>query len=506
MQAISKSTTSATRQSSGTKNAAKPALTKVELRILKVLTGGEVSGDMVLAELATGRRLDGVPERESIIAHYAQAAQRLARMGLICTDLSTGQLRYVLARERTTARKATQDVVHGLATRPTLKSSRQRLPHQTILLAGIPLTSTVMLIAGCMSMANHDAPSHRAYPELQGLGQSLDPKTGQVVFTSCNPCAGPTLKTAIDTAASARPTVAIQYSKSAGLADPAAIASSVEPVPGTSAAAPVRSAVPAAPTAAPTAPAAPNPGFASLFNGKRVSGPGVQPAARSLSPAPTRPPEATASQAGRSTVSSGVAAHVNSPMTPQNTLGAPAAAASAVGVPVSAVSPRLNQPAKPSQPVALASNDLVKPHSVAPVAQPVKTGMTDLKLDTIFESVKRVVPFSYAVAGMGPQGKQIVAELIPAARQAQRITVRGRTDGTGDLNANQKLALNRALGVRSAFVSQGVEQTKIKAVYCSTCYVADNSTEAGRRANRRVEVEMVMPANKVASLPPAKFE
>lgn len=504
MQAISKSTTSATRQSSGTKNEANPALTKTELRILKVLTGGAVSGDLVLAELATGRRLDGAAERDGIIAHYAHAAHRLVRIGLICEDHSTGQIRYALARERTTARKPTQDVGSIRAAKPALKSSRQRLPQHTLLMAGIPLTGTAMLIAGCMSMASHDAPSRRAYPELQGLGQSIDPKTGQVVFTSCNPCAGPTLKTAIDTAASAYPTVAIQHSKAAGLADPAAIASAIEPVPGTSAAASVRSAaVPAAPTAAPVAP---NPGFASLFNGKRVSAPGVQPAPRSLSPAPTRPPEAAAPTAGRATMSSGGAAQGTPPNTPQNTRGAPAAAASGAGIPVSAVSPPLTQPGKTGQPVALATNDPAKAHAVAPVAQPVKTGMTDLKLDTIFESVKRVVPFSYAVAGMGPQGKQIVAELIPAARQAQRITVRGRTDGTGDLNANQKLALNRALGVRSAFVSQGVEQTKIKAVYCSTCYIADNSTEAGRRANRRVEIEMVMPANKVASLPPARFE
>ena len=85
-------------------------------------------------------------------------------------------------------------------------------------------------------------------------------------------------------------------------------------------------------------------------------------------------------------------------------------------------------------------------------------------------------------------------ELLPLAMKAERVFIRGRTDSTGTVAGNRALAIARAATVRAAFASGGVDPRKLKVSYCVTCFVASNDTEAGRSANRRVEVELVMPS------------
>lgn len=74
-------------------------------------------------------------------------------------------------------------------------------------------------------------------------------------------------------------------------------------------------------------------------------------------------------------------------------------------------------------------------------------------------------------------------------RQAGEIWVTGYTDHTGGEEYNDHLALRRAQSVRDALVELGVEAGRIQVRgYGSCCYVATNSTPAGRAANRRVVV------------------
>jgi len=138
--------------------------------------------------------------------------------------------------------------------------------------------------------------------------------------------------------------------------------------------------------------------------------------------------------------------------------------------------------------------------AIATVAQPGGDLNQALKLDTEFASAKRIVPFSFAAGELGPQGRAMVAQMLPFAKEAQRLYVRGRTDSSGRAEANKLLAIARAAKVRGEFVKGGVDQTKIKTTYCTTCYVASNDTDAGRRANRRVEIELVMPRTAVFEL------
>ena len=69
------------------------------------------------------------------------------------------------------------------------------------------------------------------------------------------------------------------------------------------------------------------------------------------------------------------------------------------------------------------------------------------------------------------------------------ILVEGHTDNTGTDAINQPLSENRAQSVSSALTSDGVAGSRITTKgYGSSQPVADNSTEAGKQANRRVEI------------------
>ena len=69
------------------------------------------------------------------------------------------------------------------------------------------------------------------------------------------------------------------------------------------------------------------------------------------------------------------------------------------------------------------------------------------------------------------------------------ITVYGHTDNTGSAAANERVSLQRAKSVSDYLKSLGIGAHRI--VHEGKSFrepIADNSTAAGRRLNRRVEV------------------
>ena len=69
------------------------------------------------------------------------------------------------------------------------------------------------------------------------------------------------------------------------------------------------------------------------------------------------------------------------------------------------------------------------------------------------------------------------------------LLIVGHTDNTGSDRINNPLSYNRAASVRTFLLSQGVAETRMKVEGKGSAEpVADNSTVAGRRDNRRVEV------------------
>ena len=72
------------------------------------------------------------------------------------------------------------------------------------------------------------------------------------------------------------------------------------------------------------------------------------------------------------------------------------------------------------------------------------------------------------------------------------IDVYGHTDSTGSDAYNQTLSENRARTVANYLMSRGVPAARIRSQgFGESMPVADNTTEAGRMKNRRVEIKIV---------------
>ena len=80
------------------------------------------------------------------------------------------------------------------------------------------------------------------------------------------------------------------------------------------------------------------------------------------------------------------------------------------------------------------------------------------------------------------------AGLLAGDRTAQ-LTVIAHTDSSGGDAVNNPLSLDRAQSVRDYLVGRGVSATQIRTVGRGAREpIADNTTEAGRARNRRVEI------------------
>jgi outer membrane protein OmpA-like peptidoglycan-associated protein len=71
----------------------------------------------------------------------------------------------------------------------------------------------------------------------------------------------------------------------------------------------------------------------------------------------------------------------------------------------------------------------------------------------------------------------------------KKINIVGHTDNTGKEEANYKLGLARADAIRYYMVQKGVKLEITTDSKASAVPIADNATDAGKRLNRRVEIE-----------------
>lgn len=101
------------------------------------------------------------------------------------------------------------------------------------------------------------------------------------------------------------------------------------------------------------------------------------------------------------------------------------------------------------------------------------------------------VQFDTAQTDFKPSA-EVVRVLVPAAKAADRINVRGRTDSRLPGSDDPKIAMGRALAARKFLVEQGVSPEKIK-VFASASgdFAAPGTDVEGRAINRRVEIELV---------------
>jgi len=73
-----------------------------------------------------------------------------------------------------------------------------------------------------------------------------------------------------------------------------------------------------------------------------------------------------------------------------------------------------------------------------------------------------------------------------------KVVIYGYTDNNGDDEYNKKLSKNRANSVKEALANYGIKKDRLSTVgKGSQDPVGDNSTQEGRRDNRRIEVKLL---------------
>ncbi|HVE51936.1 MAG TPA: OmpA family protein [Ramlibacter sp.] len=126
----------------------------------------------------------------------------------------------------------------------------------------------------------------------------------------------------------------------------------------------------------------------------------------------------------------------------------------------------------------------------------VQTPDNQLKLE-----VPSDVSFAVGRADINPRMRPILDQFASGLAQQQGTEVRiiGHTDNTGSDELNNRLSLDRAQSVRDYLLSRGVRPDTVQiAGRGEREPVADNSSEAGRSKNRRVEIFLGERANVAA--------
>lgn len=89
---------------------------------------------------------------------------------------------------------------------------------------------------------------------------------------------------------------------------------------------------------------------------------------------------------------------------------------------------------------------------------------------------------------------EVISEIakMMKANSGLKISVEGHTDNVGDEASNMKLSKNRAKSVLMAITDEDIDESRLKSEgFGQTKPIGDNSTEAGKAMNRRVELRKI---------------
>jgi outer membrane protein OmpA-like peptidoglycan-associated protein len=127
-----------------------------------------------------------------------------------------------------------------------------------------------------------------------------------------------------------------------------------------------------------------------------------------------------------------------------------------------------------------------------------RTAGTDVQVirqgDNLVLNIPSGITFAYDSANVQPQFQRTLDQVAGTLAQYRDtyIDVYGHTDSTGSDAYNQDLSERRATSVADYLAARGVQTARIGTRgYGETQPIAPNDTDAGRAANRRVEIKIV---------------
>src|SRR6266545_4695180 len=104
------------------------------------------------------------------------------------------------------------------------------------------------------------------------------------------------------------------------------------------------------------------------------------------------------------------------------------------------------------------------------------------------------INFDFDKADIKPDSRPIINEVVKllTTNPGLNLTVEGHTDNVGIPDYNRRLSDARAKSVVAALTTQGIDARRLRAAgFGQEKPIADNSTDAGRAQNRRVELVKV---------------
>lgn len=129
-----------------------------------------------------------------------------------------------------------------------------------------------------------------------------------------------------------------------------------------------------------------------------------------------------------------------------------------------------------------------------PAGKELMTSKLTIQIETPKTYTLQDVFFDTGKATLKPESNKALNELVEVMKlkNTLEIEIAGHTDNVGSVESNMKLSQDRANSVKNYLVKNGIAATRVVAKgYGDTQPVDDNSTEEGRRKNRRTEVRIV---------------
>jgi outer membrane protein OmpA-like peptidoglycan-associated protein len=128
-------------------------------------------------------------------------------------------------------------------------------------------------------------------------------------------------------------------------------------------------------------------------------------------------------------------------------------------------------------------------------AEELRRDLENAKVERVGEGIKITfdagILFDVNSAELRPAAKTDIQQLATTLKKYEdtNVIIEGHTDNTGTRDLNQRLSERRAQSVADFAAAQGVSRNRMTTQgFAFDHPVADNSTAAGRQANRRVEI------------------
>lgn len=125
--------------------------------------------------------------------------------------------------------------------------------------------------------------------------------------------------------------------------------------------------------------------------------------------------------------------------------------------------------------------------------EPPPPPVAEIKAEKI--ELKEKIQFELNKAELLPASKTLLDQVVKIMKdhpEIEKIRIEGHTDSDASNDYNLKLSNDRAASVKNYLASQGIDAKRMESKgFGETKPIADNSTEAGKEENRRVEIHIV---------------